>query len=182
MHPVFQTQFAVRERFNILKAKIEAKNREEAKAPGIAPDPLTEVEMAVEEIIEQIKEHEKKISEEDTAKSNKFEVEKIAAEDMRMQALETFASTRKRKENEGDGVKEKKRRSSGTPTIEYLREKSVADNEFWQQELELKKQQLELQKSQLDQMAQQQQQQNQQMMLILGHLINKTNFVFLFCL
>ena len=185
-------QRSVRERFGILKARVESKNREELGATGIAPD-VTAVDQAMEDIIERIKEYEKQHEEEDSSKIEKNEKEKEAAADMRLKALETFSVSKKRREattSEADGVpKEKKPRSSGTDTLTYLREKAQQEKLLKGEELALKKQKYETQAAQQkanekqqqdmvqtfrDQLALQQNQ-NQQMLALMAQLLQNNN-------
>ena len=114
--------------------------REEENGSGIAPPELTPVEAALEEIIEIIKEFEKKHTTEDSNKKEKVEKDRKTAEEMRQESLETFAETKKRKasngeEEETEGAKFKKNRRSGTDTLAYLKDKS-------DQELVVKKKEL----------------------------------------
>ena len=136
-------QRGVRERFAVLKAHLEAKSREELRASGISPD-HTALEQAIEDIIEQIREYEEKQAEEDCSKNEKSEREKEAAKDMRSQALETFAESKKRKDLQENDSKSKKSRSSGSDTIAYLREKAERETEFKSEEIALKKRKYDL--------------------------------------
>ena len=180
-------QRAVRERFGVLKAHTEAKNREELIASGIAPE-CTPVEQAVEDILEQMKECEKHFEEEENTKNGKSENEKRAAEEMRLKAMETYAESKKRKgseENEEKDIKLKKSRSSGSDTLVYLKEKAESEKEFKLQELEIKKKKYELQEAQhqimqeqqqqmfsvLKEQAQLQQQQSQQMFTLMSGVL-----------
>ena len=69
--------------------------------------------------------------------------DKKTAEEMRLQSLETFSETRKRKaENsyeDDENPKPKKTRWSGSATLLYLREKAQLDIDFKKEELQLKK-------------------------------------------
>ena len=71
--------------------------RAEENASGIAPPDLTPVEEALEDIIERELEMEIIQSQEDDEKGKKLEKDKTTAEEMRLQSLETFAETKKRK-------------------------------------------------------------------------------------
>ena len=62
---------AVRERFSVIKAHYEAKTREELAASGILPE-LTPADQAIEDILEQMKECEKQLEQEDNEKSEKM--------------------------------------------------------------------------------------------------------------
>ena len=86
-------QRSVSERFGILKARVESKNREELGATGIVPD-ITAIDQAMEDIIERIKEYEKQHEEEDSSKIEKNDKEKEAPADMRLKALKTFSESK----------------------------------------------------------------------------------------
>ena len=102
-------------------------------------------------------------------KLKKIEAEKSNAEDVRQQAMATFADTRKRKlKDHNFGSK----RNYGSETMVYLKNRAEQESYFKQQELELKKQELDVQqKRQVQQQQQQnlfQQQMMQQQLLILA--------------
>ncbi|XP_057296297.1 uncharacterized protein LOC130625262 [Hydractinia symbiolongicarpus] len=109
---------------------------------------------AMEDISEKIKEYEKVHAEQDSQQSEKNEKEANAASDMRMKALETFSESKKRKDltteagGEDTEKKAKKTRSSGTDTIQYLREKGEREQSLRKDELTLKKQKYEMQAAQ----------------------------------
>ena len=104
----------------------------------------------------------------DTENINKAkEEEKKMAERMRKTAIETM---RKRKQIAGDDdneVKPKKRRSNGSDTLMYLKERNESLEKCRMQELEMKRKELEFQEKRHDDfmkmMAMQQQQQAKQM-------------------
>jgi len=64
------------------------------------------------------------------------------AEEMRRQSLETFKETQKRKERE---TPPKKRRASGSDTMNYLKEISEAESKRRAEELELRRKEMEKQ-------------------------------------
>ena len=153
-------QRAVRDRFKTIKKKFQDKMKAEETGSGIAPPELTPVENAIEDIIERELEMEILHGEEDDEKNKKLEKDKKTAEEMRLQSLETFSETRKRKAENSDeddqNPKPKKTRRSGSPTLLYLREKAQLDMEFKKEELQLKKE--EQAKQFEEQMAMRQQQ------------------------
>lgn len=160
-------QRAVRERFGILKTHFETKTREELKASGIAPE-NDEIMNALEDILEKIKEYEKLHAEGESTQTEKNAQEVAAASDMRLQALETFSESKKRKEvadtdGETSERKCKKSRSSGSDTLNYLREKGEREQKFKKEELELKKQKYELLAAQ-QRATENQQQENMKLM------------------
>ena len=136
-------QRAVRDRFKTLKKKFQDKMKAEENESGIAPPELAPVENAIEDIIERELEMEILHGEEDDEKNRKIEKDKKTAEEMRLQSLETFSETRKRKaensEEEDENAKPKKTRRSGAATPMYLQEKAQMDMEFKKEELQLKK-------------------------------------------
>ena len=136
-------QRAVRDRFKTIKKKFQDKMKTEENGSGIAPPELTPVENALEDIIERELEMEIVHGEEDCEKNRKLEKDKKTAEEMRLQSLETFSETRKRKaensEEDDENPKPKKTRRSGSATLLYLQEKAQMDMEFKKEELQLKK-------------------------------------------
>ena len=98
---------------------------------------LTEKEALIEELV----------SEEDTATASEAETaskqqEKETAENMRKKAMELLGETNKRKPESNDGSIGKRGKSGrcAKPLADFLREKSEADREIRQQELEMRKQ------------------------------------------
>ena len=153
-------QRAVRDRFKTIKKKFQDKMKAEETGFGIASPELTPVENAIEDIMERELEMEILHGKEDDEKNKKLEKDKKTAEEMRLQSLETFLETRKRKAENSDeddeNPKPKKTRRSGSATLLYLREKAQLDMEFKKEELQLKKE--EQAKQFEEQMAMRQQQ------------------------
>ncbi|XP_068681284.1 mRNA export factor GLE1-like [Montipora foliosa] len=158
---------AVRDRYNLLSKELRNKLKREEKESGIETD-MTEVEMALEELIEK----------EDAAKTEQRVVEnqkefkdsqdRENAESVRKKAMERLGRTQKRKADEGENEgKKKKKRSSGSDTLNFLSKKNEQVQEMQKQELELKRQQLEVesrkQENFMQMMLNQQQQQQRQM-------------------
>jgi hypothetical protein len=150
----------VKDRFKTIKKKFQDKMRAEENASGIAPPDLTPVEEALEDIIERELEMEIIQSQEDDEKGKKLEKDKTTAEEMRLQSLETFAETKKRKaensEEDDESSKARKTRRSGSDTLLYLKEKAEMDMEFKKEELQLKKKEQEKQFEEQIAMRQQQ--------------------------
>ena len=63
---------------------------------------------------------------ETSTKKAKSEGELLQAQEMRKESLETFAETRKRKEDDGE-CSRKRSRNSTSDTLKYLKEKSEQD-------------------------------------------------------
>ncbi|KAL9971119.1 hypothetical protein ACROYT_G023606 [Oculina patagonica] len=158
---------AVRDRYNLLSRELRKKLNREEKESGIETD-MTEVEMALEELIEKEDAAETEQRVVDNQKKAKDSQDKENAENIRKKAMERLGQTQKRKadENESEG-KRRKKRSSGSDTLSFLREKNEQSQELQKQELELKKQQLEVESKKQDNFMQvmlnQQQQQQKQM-------------------
>lgn len=89
---------AVRERFNLLLNHFKAKQSAEINATGISPEPTPPDDalehLALAQRVEECEEEQKNQSNENI---QKVEKEKLAAEDLRQKAMETFAETKVRK-------------------------------------------------------------------------------------
>ena len=165
------TQRAVREKYNLLAEKYKKKERKEEQASGIAPPEMSDIERALEEIIERFREIES-VSDKDKKKNEKNACERETAAELRQQCLETYSETQKRKGvAESDQGKSKRQRSMGGETITYLREKMEADNELRRREIELTQNRQET----LQQLIVQQHQQNQALMQLFAHVIANKN-------
>ena len=123
----------------MLQTKFKRKERHEHAASGIAPD-ISELDILLEEVTLHIKEVELEFIKQDSENKENKEQESRKAEDMRNQAMESLAETKKRKTGEGRSPAScKKKRSSGSDTMQFLREKMENDNNLKKQELELRK-------------------------------------------
>ena len=114
----------------------------EKKASGISPPELTENEVGLEEII--AKKKEALIQQENESENSKGaqQAERSKAEETRKRCLETFAETKQRAKDSCDDEEitpKRKPRSSGSETINYLREKAKKDSELKREELNLKR-------------------------------------------
>ena len=164
---------AVRDRWQLLSRKYLQKMREEELASGISVAEQSERDVLIEELVER-----EKSSRQDSTTALK-QKDKESAEDIRKKALETMGQTKKRKseENEDDGQpcpkKRKANRRCSEPLIDFLQEKSTADREFRQEELELKKKEHEDQQELMRNMMTQQQQLNQAFVSVLQKLLDK---------
>ena len=108
----------------------------------------------------------------DNENIQKNKKERKAAEDLRLKAMESLADSKARKRASFGDVNEssknsKKRRSSGTDVLQYLREKAENERELKRQELELQIQEMTMGHLRF----QQTQQQSQQMMAIMLQLL-----------
>ena len=144
-------------------------------ASGIEVDEQTQLEQALENIMEKMDEYELKWTKESEEVNTKAEKEKAAAEDVRKRAMESLSENKRSDADRDDVTSSKpiKARNTGTETVAFLREKTLRDNEFKKAELELRRQeqekkhqaqvrQQEEQRILFDTMQQQMQQQHQQ--------------------
>ena len=171
-HPKFKVnKKSVRDRLTLLITKYKAKIRQEENASGIDCEE-TELDQALEEIIDK-----EKLADEKSSEAKKKEKEeKSAAEEHRQSAMERLGQTKKRNaDSETDGAQAKKTRRSSSDVVEYLREKHERESDQRKEEMELRKMEqqasVELQKQQNDMMKlfmQQQQQQTQMLLTLLS--------------
>ena len=159
------TQRSVRDRYSHTEKNHKTKVAHEERASGICPEE-SEVDQAMEEIIQLFEDHDReneKLSDE----------KKKKAEEMRRQSLETFKETQRRKESETPA---KKKRASGSDTMNYLKEISEAESKRRAEELELRRKEIEKQselqreelkmrKQELDDKRNQNEAMHQQMMM-----------------
>ena len=118
--------------------------KSEEKASGIDTE-MSETEAAIEELIE----------EEDAAESidgdgtqrqrERKNQDRENAGDMKRQAMERMGQTQKRKSVEGENETKKEKRSNGSDTLLYLRERNEFLQETHKEELALRTQELSLQ-------------------------------------
>ena len=98
---------AVRELFTLLLSQYNGKIQSKLRASGISPE-HTELDDALEDISQRMKECEKEQPEatkENDDKTKKKKREKLAAEDIQQKALETYAETSLRKFDESQKSK-----------------------------------------------------------------------------
>ena len=166
----------VRERFQRLEEKFKQRERQEHKATGIAPPELDEWEVLMEEIISRMKECDINLNNEAKQKSKKVESDKAGGEDMRAKTMESLGETMKRKAEEISPSSSKKSRSTGSETIQFLREKMQQDMDLKKEEIDLKRNEQKQQNAMFNQMQQMQQnflQQNQAQTQLLIGLLHK---------
>ena len=170
---------SVRDRYNLLTKKLQARLNREGKASGIADD-NSELDDLLEEILGKEKAAKGKLDNDDDHKKKSLENDKAAAEDMRKRALERVGQTTKRKGKEGETDAEPSKRKSRESTgeaVEYLKERASAEIQLRERELEIKKNEQEsMPKKERERTAQQeklfstmlkQQEQQLQMMMML---------------
>ena len=171
-HPKFKVnKRSVRDRLTLLITKHKAKMRQEENASGIDCEE-TELDQAIEEIIDK-----EKLADEKSSEAKKKEKEeKAAAEEHRKSAMERLGQTKKRNaEGENAGTQAKKSKRSSSDVVQYLKEKNERESDQRIEELELRKKEqqasVELQKQQHDMMklfVKQQQQQTQMLLSLLA--------------
>ena len=103
------TQRSVREKYNALEKAHEQKNRNEVNATGIAPDEPTDLDKALDEIVAKFEEIELSTLKDKDENNKKAEKERETATEMRLQCMETFSDTRKRKFEETKESKKKEK-------------------------------------------------------------------------
>lgn len=120
-HPKFKvSKRSVRDRLTLLQSRYKEKMKREEMASGIDCEE-TELDRALEEIIEKEKASESSRNEGSSAQVKK---DKEAAEEQRRKAMERLGQTTKRHvEADGKEMTPKKSRRSGSETLEYLRDK-----------------------------------------------------------
>ena len=148
-------QKSVRDRLKLLIQRFKRKTRDEERETGINPDE-TELDMALEEIVDLTDEANQEYEEESEKKKKKLEDDRKKAEELRQRSLETLGETRKRSPE--DKVAKRKNRKDGTETLAYLKHKCAKDFEMRRAELDLKKDELNESKSMANAMQEQQQQ------------------------
>ena len=165
------SQKSVRDRARILLKNFKLKIREEEKASGIEVEELSELDLALEEIIEKEKAANAQLDLEESVRKNELQ-DKANAEEMRLQAMEKLGESKKRKEAWGltaGDQKKKKARRSGSDTLDFMREKMEKDMTMkkeemaqrrWEQQKMLEQHNNVLQQIQLQQVIQRQQMQD----------------------
>lgn len=134
-------QRSVRDRYTKLSNKLRAKLKYEKKASGIATD-MTEIETALEEIIEKEDAAEDAEREDKENKQKNIVNQVELAQDIRAKAMEKLADT-KRRNGEEKGTPGKKKRRTGNETLHYLKEKNEAQQSLMREEMALKVKQQE---------------------------------------
>lgn len=161
---------AVREKYASLSGKLRDKLKAEERETGTNPE-NSEMEDALEELLEQEEEAEKVQKEDSDVKKSKDDADRSKAEKMRKRAMQSLGESSKKDDDDDEddeclALKKKKRRSNGSDTLMFLREKSEVMQEIKKEELDMKKKEMELQEKKHDDYLKvimtQQQQQSQQ--------------------
>ena len=172
---------AVRDRYNLLSKELRNKLKNEERASGIETE-MTDVEVALEEIIEKEDAAEREVKIVDNQKKMKDSIEKENAENIRNKAMERLGQTQKRKADEAESAGRKKRRSSGSDTVNFLREKNEQVQLMHKEEMELRRQELDVESKKQDNFMQMmltqqqiQQKQMQEFQVMVGHQAKQQN-------
>ena len=190
------TTKSVRDHFNLLLTKQKNKKRENERASGINIKEK-EIDTFLDEILEDIENCQEVLSTQSDAKRQAEAADKEKAEEIRMQAMETYGESRKRKNEDDDRTPKRGKRRSGSETIQFLADRNEANRQqhaeemkLRREELELKKQeaensreqfnfvmqmQMQIQQQQMQQQFQMQQQQMQQQTRLFAVLLEKIN-------
>ena len=144
------TARSVRNQYNLLTKRMQAKLKMEEKSSGIDVE-TSELDVLLEEVLEKEKAAKEKMENDDGNKRKIVENDKTAVEDMRKRALERMGQRAKRKK-EGDDLEapKKKGRRSTADAVEYLKQRAA-----------LKVQQLELRKKKQENMMEREKEKNQ---------------------
>jgi len=172
---------AVRDRYNLLSKELRTKLKTEERESGIETD-MTEVEVALEELIEKEDAAETEQRVVDNQKKMKDSQDRENAENIRKKAMERLGQTQKRQADEGESEgKKRKKRSNGSDTLNFLREKNEQVQAIQKEEFDLRRQQLELESKKQDNFMQvmlhqqQQQQQMQDFQVMMGMQTKRQN-------
>jgi len=175
-HPGFTVpQRAVRDRYSILEKKAKKRKCEIENGTGISPED-SELDLALEEIIEKWEAADQEFQLDNQSKAKKLKEEKETAKEMRRMSMETLGDSKRRNSDPSESAEEKrcKKRRGGSDTVQFLKEHSEMELNFKREELEAKKSEQSLLNEQQKQQQQQQmismfqqhlQQQNQQQQL-----------------
>lgn len=167
-------QRSVRDQFNKLMGSYKKKRSMEEKSSGITPDPPTENEEILEEIVEMVQSTPIRNPVVDSKNEEKKRKEALATREI---AMKTWRKAARHDEDVGDEegsddenlgeqpkpARKRKRRSCADP-IQYLIQKTAKENDLKREELELRRQELQLKAEQQKQQFELQQLQLKQMM------------------
>ena len=146
----------VRDRWVLLRRKFRSQIREEQAASGVVVEDLTEkevlIEVLIEELIDTIKPDDNRLSDQQ---------DKDKAEEIRKKAMESMGETKKRKLSRGmtdeDQPTTSGRKRCAQPLVDFLRENVNAERELRQQELDIKRKEQEKEQETMQAMMLQQQ-------------------------
>jgi hypothetical protein len=151
---------AVRDRYHLLSTNLRRKLKREEKESGIAPE-MSEVEKALEALIEK-EDAAEELRQEGKSRKVTIEADRMNAEDIRKKAMENLGETQKRKSVESGVTPAKKKRSNGSDTVNYLREKHEKMLEVEKKKLTMEEKRMEAASKRHDKLMTTLQQQQQQ--------------------
>ncbi|XP_033097635.1 vicilin-like seed storage protein At2g18540 [Anneissia japonica] len=131
------TKRSVRDKYKTIKETVTKRNSKELKESGIAPE-LTDEQMEVTQIIEDLVEVEKDTKEHHTEEDKK----QVDGVEMRNRALESFTETSKRIKSEKDG-QPRKRRNTGNEATDFLMRKLELDQQMKEREFQMQREEVE---------------------------------------
>ncbi len=153
------TSRSVRDHYNNMSKKYQARMAREERPTGEGGSKLTEQEQLLEDLIEI---EEARVNEEGE-KRQRIEKEKGQALEMRERAMERFGETKKRLGGGHEGEEGTKKRRRSSDMLEWLKGKIESERKEKEIERNNKKEELEIQRSQHTEMLQVLQQTQQQM-------------------
>ena len=139
-------QRGVRDRFAVIERAYKRKMAAEERESGTNPE-STEVDQAVESIIERSEGAQIEIEKVDEGKKRQAEKEKETAEIIRKRSMDRLAETRDREL--GEGVRKKRRIGIETGHMELFKEKSEREFSYRGDKVKLKREELELREREL---------------------------------
>lgn len=164
---------SVRDHLNSLLEHFKKKINAEERASGISPEE-TELDIALQDIMERLDEAEEEQSKQTANKKAKQEGDMQKAKEMRKRSLETFSETKDRSMEENCS---KRSRNNGSETIAYLKEKAAMEVQLRKEELQqkahLKEEELKVRKAEQQQQLMMFQQQQATLMLLIDKLVSK---------
>ena len=135
---------SVRDHHIFLEKEQKKKIREEEKASGTAPVHAS-FDDSMADIIERFREKDADGQQQDAEKRGKADEETAMAVETRKSSMETFAQSKKRRSEQ---EQKKSKRSTGTETVAYIREKAELDASLRREELQLRRAELDEKKVQ----------------------------------
>lgn len=164
-------QRSVREQFNKLLKDYKNKKNKEEKASGINPDPPTENETLLEEIVAAMESTTLRVGNANSKKDDQKRKDALACRDKAMTTWAKAGASGEASDSGDESATEKKtvkrrgrkRRASSDP-FQYLAEKTAKETDLRKEELELQRQHLQLQAEQQTEQFKVQQEQMKQMM------------------
>ena len=137
-------QRAVRDRFVKLEKACKKKTRDELRASGFAPSEPSELDQALEEIIEKSKSAEQQKEASCAEKQQEIDKEKETAEAVRRRAMERLSESRAR-----EGCR-KRKGGETSEYVGYLREKREVDMRVRENQVDLKRREVTIEERRVE--------------------------------